>query len=727
MSNLGKRLQSLKVEGEGGVGLGGGEEATRVRLALEVAAAVKEEFGGVYKVVWGGSSGGGGAVIYVEGSEKGSVVGEKAEVAAEIANVVAFKIWEFKKITDLERKVGELTQGVKIFKAVVGSGVDNLLGALRELYGPGVVKLDGGGVGGKKILSWPMRRGGLQEEEEEEGYVGSLGKFVFPSDSPDELAAKQIDDAVTNGMRHSRKLRRLLITLANTDLSRGGFEDAVIQIVRGATGASVHWFDGPRVWGRDQYGRKEVVRVEDDWVEVLGGGGAEAGETVGYVGGEGNREEVALVVGLAWKLCEGAGDRGGAGGGTEGSSGVVEALLKSGAVGGEEIMETLVKVVCEKVTEVYTSRAVTVVLEEQEEEGRGVFLVYKSDGGGIGRVNGFDGFVGDVAECYGGGKEVDGGESFCEPIRGVSGRCVGVVRVKKVVAGELKEVVRVCAEVGVSYGVLIKWISAEGRRGELDDKVVILEEELKVARSERRELMKKAETEEQRSGELEERFNRVNVKFNSVKKSLHRMEFEKDILKKENETMGKFVGAGGGMGMRSGFMMGGGSAMGASLGDSAGSRTPGGRGGRGILKKGSGGGVRFETSGGSGGAGRERIDEEEEEEGRGGGGLDTSFGTLGSLGTLGTFETNISVMSPPRNSGGSRFGDSRGSRGSLGPNSSQKVIDEMRADNVLLSRALKQFLETSGEEGGVGNGGGGDGGLFLDDLAEEGGGGKGGS
>ena len=81
--------------------------------------------------------------------------------------------------------------------------------------------------------------------------------------------------------------------------------------------------------------------------------------------------------------------------------------------------------------------------------------------------------------------------------------------------------------------------------------------------------------------------------------------------------------------------------------------------------------------------------------------------------SFGDVETHISVLSPPRSSGGRSSYDG----GAL--NSSQKVIEEMRADNVLLSRALKQFLSES--EAGEGDGGElGESFLIGDALLEEG-------
>ena len=269
---------------------------------------------------------------------------------------------------------------------------------------------------------------------------------------------------------------------------------------------------------------------------------------------------------------------------------------------------------------------------------------------------------------------------------------MGVVRVAKVNGGEMKGIERICAEVGLAWGVLVRWIRSEEEGGGWRDKVTVMEEELARVKQERDGLARKAEDEEGRVGEMEERYNRVNVKFGSLKKSLQRIEMEKDILKKENETMEKFVhsGVGGGRGGGEARFFMDRSAMGASVGDLAGSRTPGSRGvHRSILKsrdkESSRGGVTFD----------------------GGIANDDSFGDI---------ETHISVLSPPRSLGRSSC------EGGGVLNSSQKVIEEMRADNVLLSRALKQFLSES-EGGGRGEGGDGGeasffGGGFLDDEGE---------
>ena len=96
VTKLRVRLKETSFEGEGG------GRAVKLRLALEIGAAVRDLLDG-YEVVWGDKDGGGdGASIFVEGRREGSVVGVNERVREEVANMVAMKLWEFEKITELE-------------------------------------------------------------------------------------------------------------------------------------------------------------------------------------------------------------------------------------------------------------------------------------------------------------------------------------------------------------------------------------------------------------------------------------------------------------------------------------------------------------------------------------------------------------------------------------------------------------------------------------------------
>ena len=244
---------------------------------------------------------------------------------------------------------------------------ESVLAALRRAYGQDVEVWKEGKEGGK-VLAWPVLSGEY--------------KFVFGGNFPSEEVVAQIDDIIGASVRHRMKMRMLLLTLANTTMTKNNFEDAVIHIVKGATGDSnMYWCDGPRVWGRDQYGRKKIVDVEEGWCEVVG---AEGG-VLGYIDG---KAEVAAVVSMGYKLWMEGWERGGAGGAGGiyggGGSGVVDMLLGRSARSsdGVEINEILVKVICEQVIAVYPSGAVSVVLQE----GDGDFLVYKSAKGEMARV-----------------------------------------------------------------------------------------------------------------------------------------------------------------------------------------------------------------------------------------------------------------------------------------------------------------------------------------------------
>jgi len=280
----------------------------------------------------------------------------------------------------------------------------------------------------------------------------------------------------------------------------------------------------------------------------------------------------------------------------------------------------------------------------------------------------------------------------------------GCLRVGKIDSGELVEVERLVEELGRGWGVVREWMRIEGEfNGMRDSKDAALYDKEQCL-EEIKGMKKRVEEAIEGREEAMDKMRRIEVKFQSVKKSLKRLEVEKEILKKENQVMEKFAYRGG-IGWERGS--GGGSfliersAMGASIGDLGGSRTPM-RGGREtpvegmssikkrvspstsiLSKRGAGSvgkGVSFED-----GLDLEVEVKEVEEEG----------GEEGGLGVGGSGGLGYSYVS-----------DANKSR------ESARLIEEMRADNVLLSRALKDFLEDS--TAGLG---GGEGGEDLNDLS----------
>jgi hypothetical protein len=168
--------------------------------------------------------------------------------------------------------------------------------------------------------------------------------------------------------------------------------------------------------------------------------------------------------------------------------------------------------------------------------------------------------------------------------------------------------------------------------------------------------------------DLVDKYNRVAVQFNSLKKSLKRMQAEKDALRKENDTMERFIGnKSAGSNKASPHWLREPSAMGLNISDSAGSRTP----PKESTPKSI---LRREGKASSGNTG-------------------VSFGGLfgpendASMFIDGEDESLVQNMS---------FGASSPSRDTSASRDTSRIIEEMRADNVLLSRALKDFLEEGG-------------------------------
>ena len=607
------------------------------------------------------------------------------DIVAEVASIVADKLGASKAERNLEGMIEELEDVVRVYEAmeVCASGVKGrkgMLDALKVIY-PDVydcAAVDENNAKDGVVVGWPVS--------------DVRWRFGFPeaSKAPCDKMVKIIDGICGEGIQNHEMSQHLILTLANTPLDP--FKLTLISIVKQACGANLRWVDGSRVWGKDDYGKRVVVEVENEWEKILG----EDGEAVGYV----DKPGICGVLGLVWQLVkskgrkraelgESAGDDSGTDRGKY-SNNVFDLLLGCGSME-PSVLAALGKTIGDAVMNAYPSQSVDVILEGQIE---GEWVVYKSNSSEkFDKVKG--GFVGDVAECVENVEIVDGDAAICYPIvSGDARMCVGCLRVCKVDYGELSLVGKIVQEVGRGWGIFKEWDRVASELEEMERAKTAVSRDLECVEAERDELRGGLQRSQGERNEAEQRLKRVETKFNSLRKSFKRIEVEKDILKKENEVMEKFVYSGGGN-----YRGGGGgqwsespafllerSAVGAGIGDLGGSRTPVSSirkpriSSRGILRRGDG-------TGGSRASGVSFND-------------DVGFKEDGS-GTEGTEdhdvhdEQNWESKALPRNSESYSYSTEMDS-----VKDSTKLVAEMRADNVLLSRALRDFLEESTLENG---------------------------
>jgi len=392
-------------------------EGDEVKVKEDAAVLLRDGLG--LEILWGGQAaevpGGKKCAIVVDGGAVGVVAdmksagrggfGSEFDAVTGSAALIASKLEEVRVREEMKKEVHVMKEMCMVYRAMESyasgaRGKEGMLKGLKGLY-EGVEMGKGREGDGRVRAGWPLEQ--------------PMWWYNFPSDvgdSPGEDAARTIDNICGDGILYKEMLQHLLLNIVNTPLDP--FKMTLINVVKQSTGGNLWWVDGGRVWGKDEYGKKVVVEVEEDWEEIKGTEGDGEDETVGYI----DKEGLGGVLALVWKLVEDqdGGVEGGRGKGAlhhhwraVGEKSVWDVLLKKGEFE-PALRAALAEVIGHEVAKVYPSKSIDVILEGGEEEG---WVVWKT-GDIFDEMKGV--FVGDVGDCIGGGNIVDEDTAICYPI-----------------------------------------------------------------------------------------------------------------------------------------------------------------------------------------------------------------------------------------------------------------------------------------------------------------------